>query len=335
MLRKVLLGLSLSLSMLGVGAATLSKPASAAYPGATSCDKNEVSTNYDRNFSRGQFINYACGDKAVYFQPDGNLVVYKYNWNTRNWEAKWATGTWDGEVPEMRAARFSIQADGNIVLYNYSNKPIWATMTNGNRGVQVAMQNDGNWVVYTSDGRPVWATMTNGGTQRTFSAARDMLNKSNASNNPVRPISNMRETIPTCMFGTACQGGGAAHTGVDYFTNRGSQVSAICDGKVINAVGGGNVWDRFTIIEHANCGGNQTLYSYYGHIDPSVSVGSFVKRGQAIGTVAFYSYNNPNNDHLHFGVAKSYFSRGWGYQYGNISQNGWLNPQDFVRLFNW
>lgn len=332
MLRKILLGLSLSISMLGVGAAVSSKPASAAYPGATWCDKTEVSTNYDRNFYRGQFINVACQDKYVHFQNDGNLVVYRYNYSARKWEAKWATGTWDGATPEMRAARFSIQADGNIVLYNAQNKAIWATMTNGNRNVQLAMQNDGNWVVYTSDGRPIWATMTNGGTQRTFSAAQDHLNKYNPSNNPVKPLSNMRETIPTCMFGTSCQGGGAKHTGVDYFANQGSPVTAICDGRVINAVNGGYVWNRFTVVEHSNCGGSQTLYAYYGHIDPSVSAGASVRKGQTIGSVAYYS---PSNHHLHFGISKPYFSGGWGYQYGNISQNGWLDPQDFVRLFNW
>jgi murein DD-endopeptidase MepM/ murein hydrolase activator NlpD len=328
MLRKLLLGLSLSLSMLGVGAAVSSKPAMAAYPGATSCDKNEVSTNYDRNFSRGQFVSFGCGDKLAYFQNDGNLVVYKYNWNIQRWEPKWATGTWDGESSDMRAARFSIQADGNIVLYNYQNKAIWATMTNGNRGVQLVMQNDGNWVVYTNDGRAIWATMTNGGTQRTFSAARDMQNR------PVKPVDNL-STRGHCMMGGSCAGGSASqHNGVDYFVGAGSEVRATCDGEVVHAYSKyTGIWDRFTVIKHTNCGGYQTVYGYYGHINPSVSPGQTVRKGQAIGSVASW----PGNDHLHFSLKTNYVANGWGYssKYTNLGNDGWIDPESFRRNFNW
>jgi hypothetical protein len=259
MLRKIFLGLSLSLSMLGVSAAVSSKPASAAYPGQAWCDKVEVSSNQDRNFYRGQLVNFACNDKAVVFQTDGNLVVYRYNWGASKWEPKWATGTWDGESPDMRAARFSVQADGNMVLYNYQNKAIWATMTNGNRGAQFAMQNDGNLVVYTSDGRPIWATMTNGGTQRTFSDARD---KQSRNSGPVKPVDNL-STQSHCMIGGSCAGGSASqHNGVDYFTRAGSEVRAICDGEVVHAFNSNtNIWNRFTVVKHTNCGGNQTVYS--------------------------------------------------------------------------
>ena len=63
-----------------------------------------------------------------------------------------------------------MQSDGNLVLYKVgtgatgenSNKPLWASQTNGKGGVVAKMQGDGNFVVYTADNHPVWASNTNG-----------------------------------------------------------------------------------------------------------------------------------------------------------------------------
>jgi Peptidase family M23 len=241
----------------------------------------------------------------------------------------------------MRAARFSVQADGNMVLYNYQNKPIWATMTNGNRGAQLAMQNDGNLVVYTSDGRPIWATMTNGGTQRTFSAARDMQKRNSG---PVKPVDNL-STRNHCLFDGWCNPGNNSrgvsmygkvkHNGVDYFAPAGTEVKAICDGKVKLAYDRANatVYNRFTIIEHTNCGNYQTVVGYYGHVNPSVAQNQTVVKGQVIGSVASW----PGNDHLHFSLKTNYVSGGWGYtsDTDNPGTYGWIDPESFRRSFNW
>ena len=53
----------------------------------------------------------------------------------------------------------SMQNDGNLVLYNGNNSPIWATGTVGS-GDHFIMQGDGNAVVYRLNGSPVWATAT-------------------------------------------------------------------------------------------------------------------------------------------------------------------------------
>jgi hypothetical protein len=58
--------------------------------------------------------------------------------------------------------RLTMQSDGNLVEYNASGSPLWASGTNGNPGADVVMQGDGNLVVYSSTNSPLWASGTNG-----------------------------------------------------------------------------------------------------------------------------------------------------------------------------
>ena len=75
-----------------------------------------------------------------------------------------------GQVPQtMRSGQFvasdsgrfllAMQGDGNLVVYDRTAGPLWATYT-GTAGSYLAVQGDGNVVVYDLSGRPVWATMT-------------------------------------------------------------------------------------------------------------------------------------------------------------------------------
>jgi len=52
-----------------------------------------------------------------------------------------------------------MQADGNFVLYDLTNQPVWATNTAGNPGAHMAIQDDGNMVVYQG-ATPLFATNT-------------------------------------------------------------------------------------------------------------------------------------------------------------------------------
>ena len=59
--------------------------------------------------------------------------------------------------------RLTMQAsDGNLVLYNASNIPLWASNTSGQAATRLVMQSDGNLVIYTSADVAVWASNTNG-----------------------------------------------------------------------------------------------------------------------------------------------------------------------------
>jgi hypothetical protein len=68
----------------------------------------------------------------------------------------WATGT-DGRDVEFCV----MQDDGNLVLYlEGSQRPVWASNTFGNPGSFCVVQDDGNVVIYKPN-HPIWATGTN------------------------------------------------------------------------------------------------------------------------------------------------------------------------------
>lgn len=92
-----------------------------------------------------------CSGYEVRFQNDGNLVVYN-----REGRAIWASNT-DGRG----ATQFSIQGDGNAVIYAGHN-PVWSTGTDGHWGAFLAIQEDGNVVLYDPSYRVLWKTDTNG-----------------------------------------------------------------------------------------------------------------------------------------------------------------------------
>ena len=160
--------------------------------------------------------------------------------------------------------------------------------------------------------------------------------KAESDGTPAKPLDSLTITSKQCRLGGACASTKPEthfHTGVDYKAAAGAPVYAICDGKVREDTSQRkDVWNRFIVIEHTNCGDNPKLYSYYGHIDSVIGgIGSKVERGQKIATVKHW----PGNTHLHFGISPIFFSGGWGYQKGDPIQNGWLDPIAFLsQAFN-
>lgn len=297
---------------------------------AQSCRNINVRTNgQSKTFRRGTGV-IVCGYRFR-FQSDGNLVLM----NSSN-QVLWATGT------EGRGEILRLQPDGNLVIYG-GGRALWATNTDGNSGAFFAIQSDGNLVVYGNNGQQaLWASNTDGGQFRTRNAAGEwgsggqsqvsVPQPSQNSSQPIAPLTSL-STIPTCLFGTRCQGGGSQHTGVDYFMDAGSSVRSICDGVVdyssTNSANLKTIWNSFVIIRHDNCGGYQTLYAYYGHLNSQVSAGQNVQRGQTIGNIQ----DQGGNSHLHFGLATVKFNNGWGYQNGNLNAKGWIDPGDFARKY--
>jgi hypothetical protein len=55
-----------------------------------------------------------------------------------------------------------MQLDGNLVVYDGSGTPRWASGTAGYDNAYLAVQDDGNVVVYTAGGAALWASWTNG-----------------------------------------------------------------------------------------------------------------------------------------------------------------------------
>lgn len=68
----------------------------------------------------------------------------------------WATGA-------MGADSFVMQTDGNLVAYQ-GTRPLWASGTNGQANAFAIVQDDGNFVVYRREGlQPLWSSDTYGG----------------------------------------------------------------------------------------------------------------------------------------------------------------------------
>jgi len=118
---------------------------------------------------------------SLIVQNDGNVVIY----DTHN-HPVWASNTvvpaephaptqpgrlliGQGLVPgqSLKSANgnltFVMQTDGNLVLYDWYNQPLWASHTNGKTNVwYLVMQGDGNLVIYDCHNHPLWASGTNG-----------------------------------------------------------------------------------------------------------------------------------------------------------------------------
>ncbi|MGB2925451.1 MAG: hypothetical protein WBB82_09130 [Limnothrix sp.] len=92
-----------------------------------------------------------CTGYRLTFQVDGNIVLY----NPLG-QAIWSSGTY---APADPADIFALQSDGNAVLYR-QNAPVWSTETFGNQGSTTRFQADGNLVIYDAANQPIWATNT-------------------------------------------------------------------------------------------------------------------------------------------------------------------------------
>lgn len=128
------------------------------------------------SLKKGEYLKSKNGKYFLVQQSDGNLVgyvnksalpkekdrVYPENLNFVPENAFWSSHTnGKGESPH----RFTIQEDGNAVIYDKHNKPMWATGTNKKgklfpKFYRLIMQNDRNIVLYDGQDKPIWASKT-------------------------------------------------------------------------------------------------------------------------------------------------------------------------------
>ncbi len=91
----------------------------------------------------GEYLLSNDGQFVLAMQTDGNLVIYHKN-----------SYYWDSNTHGNPGAFAQLQYDGNFVIYNLSNKPIWNTET---RDItQIRIQDDGNLVGYSEKGKSWW-----------------------------------------------------------------------------------------------------------------------------------------------------------------------------------
>lgn len=135
--------------------------------------------------SDGNVVIYSAADQPLWnasvqgnpgdslqLQDDGNLVVYSssgsplwatYSLQSSLLDGESLAGSWSQYLTAPnRGYQFVMQADGNLVLYNNSGHPLWASNTEGNPGAYLAMQPDGNLVVYSLTEHALWSSGTAG-----------------------------------------------------------------------------------------------------------------------------------------------------------------------------
>jgi hypothetical protein len=94
--------------------------------------------------------DYLCSSSHQYqliFQSDGNLVEYDL-WNNRN--VVWSSGTYN-----VGAVKAVFQKDGNFVIYQQNNCPLWATGTNnyhGDSGSKLVVDSGSQIIIYGTGG---------------------------------------------------------------------------------------------------------------------------------------------------------------------------------------
>jgi lambda family phage minor tail protein L len=118
------------------------------------------------------------------FQPDGNLVLYRYSDGTPIWNSNSAlaatstapasnlpTGTGVLNAGNQLNAgqdlyttngwyKLSMGANGNLAIIDKAGKTIWQTNTAGSGATYAAFQTDGNLVLYTNAGVVKWQSMS-------------------------------------------------------------------------------------------------------------------------------------------------------------------------------
>jgi murein DD-endopeptidase MepM/ murein hydrolase activator NlpD len=110
------------------------------------------------------------------------------------------------------------------------------------------------------------------------------------------------------MFGPVRNGGRTQHRGVDILAIRGSNVTSVDDGFVLdiqNDVNGGNLIK----IGHNNAAGDLVSVSVYMHLQekPDLAIGAPVSGGQLIGKVGRTGNITNEATHLHFELRTQIF----------------------------
>lgn len=90
-------------------------------------------------------------------ESDGNLVLYQGS------KALWATNEFVHPPEIVERALFTADGDLQVYFYNRStnvNRMVWHSGTGGHSGAKFSVQNDGNAVIYDASGSAIWATGT-------------------------------------------------------------------------------------------------------------------------------------------------------------------------------
>ena len=116
----------------------------------------------ERIFTAGNLLLNA-GDFALSqyrlleMQADCNLVLYSVV------NAQKVSALWNSDTQHAGSGCYlDFQSDGNLVLYDEFDQPLWASGTSGTTNAELHIQDDGNLVIYNDAAQPLWSTGTQG-----------------------------------------------------------------------------------------------------------------------------------------------------------------------------
>jgi hypothetical protein len=101
----------------------------------------------------GQELQSTNGSYKLAMQYDGNLVLYSGT------TCHWDSSTNDLE-PYARPVRAEMQADGNFVLKDTANTPVWESGTSDHPDSKLVLEDDRNLIIQGSDGNILWDSLT-------------------------------------------------------------------------------------------------------------------------------------------------------------------------------
>lgn len=107
---------------------------------------------------QNQVRSSPCGNYHFTMQSDGDLILYV----SRHFCPK--NSLWNSETHGKSQGPFicMMQEDGNLVVYDRNNNPIWASGTNNDKNQnRLDLQTDGNLVIYNQNQSAVWSSGTN------------------------------------------------------------------------------------------------------------------------------------------------------------------------------
>ncbi|KAI9844336.1 MAG: hypothetical protein M1837_005640 [Sclerophora amabilis] len=124
------------------------RPASSTLGSGESLAQNEYLVSY--------FEGNRSEESRLVLQGDGNFVLYHQSSGGQSSRAVWASGS------NFQTVKATMQADGNLVLFDGSGASSWDSDTNNpkNEGASLILQDDGNAVIRTKNGEIAWTTRT-------------------------------------------------------------------------------------------------------------------------------------------------------------------------------
>ena len=162
------------------------------------------------------------GTKQAILLSDGRLVVRECPTAFANCDN--GNEIWESDSQGKGAVRFSIQTNGDLVLYTSANKNIWSSQSYaGGPGAETSgpyqapitlrMQDDNNFVVYNGDGRAIWTSRNHpnrGPIEKQLDAWKQwVLNENHWDGYTDYPHCNKGITDPLNHYGTRCGDDGA------------------------------------------------------------------------------------------------------------------------------